>query len=594
MTRPDPLIGKLLGGSHRLIERIGAGGFGQVYKARHEGLRVLRAVKLLRGQHENDAEMADRFQREARLTASLKHPHIVQIHDFGRDEACGLFFVMELLEGEPLDSRIERGGPMEALHAVRLARQIAAAFAYAHDKGVVHRDLKSPNVFLVNDEVHTDFAKVLDFGIARLEEPDEDHPGLTKTGAVMGSPPFMAPEQALGMAVDARTDIYAFGILLFEMLTGRLPFVGKSTLEVLLRQVSEAPPVPSEQPGCAALPSDLEWLVLKCLAKSREDRVGSARELGQRLEDIEARLMSGVAVDRADTLDDLKGTMVRVAARMRGASEDERRALVGEAVELPAPSAYSEVVGLTDPQSPGAIQSSETRDMDDTRVHPLETVEGAAGGGDIASLDPGQALEVAAAPRTRAASSMWLAVIGIAVVVAALMVIGAIVLPRLGDVAAPPGVGDIVAKRQGASVVADASGATGEGEPDTTAADGAAVAAPMSWVVVTDPVGGVVAWRDQADQTFATPHLFQLLPEHEGERLVFSREGHLSQEIVVDLAKARAEGSLVVKLRPLPKKARAFKPTKPRAPPKAREPKPRTERPAKPDKDDNQGGWGDL
>jgi serine/threonine-protein kinase len=226
---------------------LGKGGFGAVYEAEHVSLDRRFAVKILQRHLDADPSFVQRFQREARLTSRLEHAHVIQVTDFGHDERLGTYFVMELLRGEDLQARIKRTGPMDSKTAVGFMRQIVEAFVYAHGKGVVHRDVKSANVFLTSDEGRADFVKVLDFGIARLSDPTagEGDERLTRTGAVMGSPSYLAPEQALALTVDHRTDIYSLGIVFYEMVTGRVPFTATSAFEIINKQIREAPPAPS-------------------------------------------------------------------------------------------------------------------------------------------------------------------------------------------------------------------------------------------------------------------------------------------------------------------------------------------------------------
>jgi len=279
MASADPLIGHVVGDRYRLVRGIGQGGFGAVYEAVHVSLDRRFAIKTLRRHLGHDPSLVQRFEREARLTSSLEHPHIVQVTDFGHDDRLGSWFAMEFLRGEDLQTRLVRKGPIDSLSAVRLMRQIVDAFAYAHAKGVVHRDVKTPNIFLVSTEAVTDHVKVLDFGIARLSALTEDDASgkLTKTGTVMGSPAYMAPEQALNGKVDHRTDLYALGIVFYEMLTGRVPFSGTSALEMLSKQVNEVPAAPSAiRPDLNVHPRT-ELIVLKCLQKRMDERYRGIR-----------------------------------------------------------------------------------------------------------------------------------------------------------------------------------------------------------------------------------------------------------------------------------------------------------------------------
>ncbi|MEM1414713.1 MAG: protein kinase, partial [Myxococcota bacterium] len=234
----DPLLGTVVDGRYRIDARLGEGGMGVVYGVTHVSLGKRFALKVLRRDYARDETVVERFVREARAASSIGHPSIVDIHDFGRLPDASTYFVMELLEGETLTARIRRGAlaPEETLHVVR---QIASALSAAHASGIVHRDLKPDNVHLVTRGDDALTVKVLDFGIAKVGGA---HGKLTRTGTVFGTPYYMSPEQAAGQSVDGRTDVYALGVIAFEMLTGHVPFDGDTFMGILSKQMFEAPP----------------------------------------------------------------------------------------------------------------------------------------------------------------------------------------------------------------------------------------------------------------------------------------------------------------------------------------------------------------
>ncbi|MFL5308675.1 MAG: serine/threonine-protein kinase [Polyangia bacterium] len=267
---PATMIGRTLG-SYTIVERIGAGGMGEVYLAKHRRIERQVAVKLLLPALSSDPDIVNRFFNEARATSLITHPGIVQIFD------CDVFenrayIVMEYLEGANLNTVLTRNGPFDIPMAVWITGQIAGALAAAHAKSIVHRDLKPENVFLAEDPLRpgTRVVKILDFGIAKLT--DRTGPAShTRTGSILGTPIYMAPEQCRGLTnIDHRADVYALGGILFELLTGRPPFVKEAPGDLLIAHVSEPPPVPSSL--MPAIPPEFDRLILRMLAKAPNDR----------------------------------------------------------------------------------------------------------------------------------------------------------------------------------------------------------------------------------------------------------------------------------------------------------------------------------
>jgi serine/threonine protein kinase len=275
------MIGRTLG-SYTIVERIGAGGMGEVYLAKHRRIERKAAIKLLLPALSRDADIVNRFFNEARATSLITHPGIVQIFD------CDVFedrayIVMEYLEGGNLNAALARNGSFEIPMAIWITGQIAGALSAAHAKGIIHRDLKPENIFLAQDPLRAGatVVKILDFGIAKLS--DRTGPSShTRTGSILGTPIYMSPEQCRGITtIDHRTDIYALGGILFELLTGRPPFVKEAPGDLLIAHVSEQPPAPSSlQP---AVPPELDRLVLRMLAKSPNDRPASMEAVGREL-----------------------------------------------------------------------------------------------------------------------------------------------------------------------------------------------------------------------------------------------------------------------------------------------------------------------
>lgn len=275
---PDPLIGTTIDHRYEVIGTLGEGGMGIVYHVRHRLLGKPLALKVLRADLARDGDLGQRFIREARAAASVAHPNVVQITDFGNLPSGQPYFVMELLTGESLSALLRKGGPLPAASATRLLTQIVDALAAAHAAGVVHRDLKPDNV-LVCPGPSGDIVKVLDFGLAKVAGQSR----LTKAGVVFGTPYYMSPEQASGDPVDERADIYAFGVVMYEVFTGRVPFEADTFMGVLTKHIYVEPTPPSVILGGMAALGALEQITLRCLEKKPERRFQSMLALGEEL-----------------------------------------------------------------------------------------------------------------------------------------------------------------------------------------------------------------------------------------------------------------------------------------------------------------------
>ncbi|HEY8944789.1 MAG TPA: protein kinase, partial [Polyangiaceae bacterium] len=276
----DPLLGELIDNRYAMEAVIGEGGMGRVYRVRHVSLGKRFALKALRKDLASDEEIARRFIHEARTAASVAHPGLVQISDFGYLPTGQAYFVMELLDGMPLSALLRRYGALPAERAVRLAQKVAEALGAAHEAGIVHRDLKPDNihvrVFEDRDEI-----KIVDFGLAKVVGGSR----LTRDGVVFGTPYYMSPEQASGEAIDHRADIYALGVVLYEMLTGRVPFDADTYMGVLSKHIYMKPIPPSEVLGTAELGA-LEAVVLRCLEKKPDKRFSKLSEVHEALQSL--------------------------------------------------------------------------------------------------------------------------------------------------------------------------------------------------------------------------------------------------------------------------------------------------------------------
>ena len=278
----DALLGQLVADRYRILELLGSGGMGAVYRAEHVHMRKSVAFKVLHRELTHLSDVVTRFEREAIAAARITHPNVASATDFGRlaDGAC--YLVLEYVQGKSLRQSLVQSAPFTGERALTVARQIALALAAAHEAGIVHRDLKPENVMLVESASDPELVKVLDFGIAKIHMPEQEgQPALTRMGTIFGTPEYMSPEQALGQNADARTDLYSLGIIMYEMLTGRTPFADKELVAVLTRQMTDMPPpLPADiDPSIVALISGL-------LAKRPSERPQTAQEVVTRIESI--------------------------------------------------------------------------------------------------------------------------------------------------------------------------------------------------------------------------------------------------------------------------------------------------------------------
>ena len=280
-------LGRIVDGRYRVIEVIGRGGMGVVYRVEHLRMGKIAAMKVLHRDLASDPEVVQRFEREAAAVSKLHHPHTVQVFDFGTAQGA-LYLIMEYVRGLDLAHVIERDGPMAWSRAAPLLAQICGALGEAHELGIVHRDLKPENVLITRTTGGRDYAKVLDFGLAKL---DQARAPTTETGKqqIVGTPYFMSPEQIRGDEVDARTDIYSFGALMFELLTGQHLFTGSTAMGVLTKHLTAPPDAPSARMPKAGIDARVDKLCARALAKEPGARWQSAAELAEAIEEVFAQ-----------------------------------------------------------------------------------------------------------------------------------------------------------------------------------------------------------------------------------------------------------------------------------------------------------------
>jgi serine/threonine-protein kinase len=280
------LIGKAVdSGEYVILDRIGTGGMGSVYKAEQPSMNRLVAVKVLHSRFATRDDLVARFRREARAMSQLAHPNTARVYKYGALDDGSVYFVMDYLEGRNLAHEVRQKGPMEAERAVKIMIQVCGALEEAHRAGIVHRDLKPENVFLTAQGGTEDFPKVLDFGLAKMSEKQMGRGSMmfTQQGMVFGTPEFMSPEQAQGEELDRRSDIYSLALILYELMTGQLPFEAKTPLDMMKAHVKD-PPIPISQrvPGLK-FSAELEATILKALAKKPDDRYATAADFAEAL-----------------------------------------------------------------------------------------------------------------------------------------------------------------------------------------------------------------------------------------------------------------------------------------------------------------------
>ncbi len=354
----DSLIGLALDNKYRIVRVIGRGGMGVVYEAEHTTLGKRVAIKLMLEKYTGDSEAVARFTREALAASRIGNPHIIDVMDIGTAPDGRSFVVMELLSGSPLSKIIEDGGPMPPPRAIAIMRQVLKAVGAAHAKGIVHRDLKPDNIFILDHDSSADFVKLLDFGISKMIDPDLQVAAtkLTTTGVVMGTPLYMAPEQAMGVEIDHLADIYACGVIMYELLAGKPPFDGATYAVLVAKLLTQEPPFLTEyRPG---LSPKLVAAVHRALEKDPAKRFQSADAFSAGL----PMPNSASAVELATT--QASGGRARAMPRVRPGGQRRRWPVLAASVAMLAGIATATAIIMAQNKKSAPTETNEAAKVD--------------------------------------------------------------------------------------------------------------------------------------------------------------------------------------------------------------------------------------
>lgn len=345
----DDLVGRKLFGDYVIQKKLGEGGMGAVYLAVNSNIDQKIAVKVLHGYAAQNPELVQRFNREAKAIARLTHPNIIRVFIFGSTEDGLIYLAMEFVQGMPLRDLMVEVGRLEELRAINIMRQALHALNEAHELGIVHRDLKPDNIMLTSFRGVDEFVKVLDFGIAKVKEQDGSSAKLTQAGVVYGTPEYLSPEQAQAKELDGRSDLYSMGIILYELVSGVVPFQSTTAVAVLASHVYDEPPPPSRVARHSISPK-METVILKAIRKDPNQRYQTAMDFLRDLENLEADLI-GEAATKTTVLDASQLSLVLEVSRA-----NQSRAKVAPPPIVPRASAAASAPTMPNP--PPQVQAA--------------------------------------------------------------------------------------------------------------------------------------------------------------------------------------------------------------------------------------------
>jgi len=350
-------VQKNLGERYEVVSLLGQGGMGAVYKVKDKVLEKTFAIKMLNPALVADSNSVKRFEQEAHAASNLTHANLVAVYEYGMGKKGSPFIVMDYLAGDTLAERISKSGYLSIPDGINISVQIAEALAHAHTKGVIHRDIKPSNIILCKTESGLDNVKIVDFGIAKVLPTQDAANKLTQTGDIFGSPQYMSPEQCLGNKLDARSDIYAFGCVMYEALTGVPALQAENPIKLIIKQINDMPVPPSQLKQDYAIPADLEYVVMRCLSKEPSDRYQSAQAVltdlqsirdGRKLKYKSAATLAKKDVEKKITPVELWCLIIAVAVGVFAIA-----CVVGNSESGPYPT-----TGLAVPIPPGGLQQA--------------------------------------------------------------------------------------------------------------------------------------------------------------------------------------------------------------------------------------------